>query len=76
MKAFTNTEEEEEEDGGENPIEPMETSTTTDVADAPFLERPEGQLLVSRILHDEKKSGSRKQSQLLLINHFLFMCCR
>ena len=43
----------------------MDTSTT-EVLDAPFLERAEGQLLVSRLLHDEKKSGSRK---LLFLSH-------
>lgn len=63
MKAFTNTDNDDEE-------EPMETNEqeeeansearTSIVANTPFLERPEGQLLVSRILQAEKKSGSRE----------------
>ncbi len=68
MKAFTNTEEEEEEeDGGEGKEQPMDTSEGNDgsvPANTPFLERPEGQLLVSRILQAEKKSGARKSSLL------------
>ncbi len=65
VKAFTNTEE--DEDGGEGKEQPMDTSEGNDgsiPANTPFLERPEGQLLVSRILQAEKKSGARKSSLL------------
>lgn len=54
VKAFANTEDGEE---------PMDTSTVNESADAfptnaPFLERPEGQILISRLIQSEKKSGS------------------
>lgn len=59
MKAFTNTE-----DGEEGGVEvPMDTSALCEDAfptNAPFLERPEGQILMSRMIQNEKKSGSCK----------------
>ncbi|EUB56227.1 RING finger protein unkempt [Echinococcus granulosus] len=69
VKAFTNVDE--EEDGNEklgNAAEPMDTSTADDdtlPANAPFLERLEGQLLVSRLLQNEKKSDSHEFARLV-----------
>ncbi|VDD81647.1 unnamed protein product [Mesocestoides corti] len=74
VKAFENTEEEEEGAANEACPEPMDTSATSEgglPVDAPFLERPEGQLLVSRILQSEKKSDSRK---LLTLHPFSLQC--
>uniref|UniRef100_A0A5K3EYX1 PUM-HD domain-containing protein n=4 Tax=Mesocestoides corti TaxID=53468 RepID=A0A5K3EYX1_MESCO len=68
VKAFENTEEEEEGAANEACPEPMDTSATSEgglPVDAPFLERPEGQLLVSRILQSEKKSDSHDFGRLI-----------
>ncbi|VUZ44153.1 unnamed protein product [Hymenolepis diminuta] len=64
VKAFTNTEDGEE--GGVGV--PMDTSALCEDAfptNAPFLERPEGQILMSRMIQNEKKSGSYEFSRLV-----------
>lgn len=81
MKAFTNVDEDNEKGDGneklENAAEPMDTSTVEDDTlppNSPFLERPEGQLLVSRLLQNEKKSGSRKCSPgYVLVERFFIL---
>ncbi|VDM33121.1 unnamed protein product [Hydatigera taeniaeformis] len=72
VKAFTNVEEDDEEndESGKlgNAAEPMDTSTPENYTlppNVPFLERPEGQLLVSRLLQNEKKSGSHEFARLV-----------
>lgn len=74
MKAFTDTEEEkaairieEEEEVVEESVTPMDVSS----ADAPFLERAEGQLLIKRLLLEEKKTGSREFYSVFLF-YYLF----
>ncbi|BHF77403.1 hypothetical protein SprV_0602050800 [Sparganum proliferum] len=62
VKAFTNPEETEEAGDSESA---MDTSTSTS-ANMPFLERPEGQLLIKRLLSEERASKSFDLGRLIV----------
>uniref|UniRef100_A0A0X3PV35 PUM-HD domain-containing protein n=1 Tax=Schistocephalus solidus TaxID=70667 RepID=A0A0X3PV35_SCHSO len=62
VKAFTNPDEADEPRGSEAL---MDSSTATS-ANMPFLERPEGQLLIKRLLREEKASKSFDLGRLII----------
>ncbi|KAL7056655.1 hypothetical protein AAHC03_021201 [Spirometra sp. Aus1] len=62
VKAFTNPDETEEAGDTESA---MDTSTSTS-ANMPFLERPEGQLLIKRLLSEERASKSFDLGRLII----------
>ncbi|KAM7534754.1 hypothetical protein Aperf_G00000118418 [Anoplocephala perfoliata] len=63
VRAFTNSEDLNEEEAEEEHVSTIDEDSFP--TNAPFLERPEGQILISRMIQHEKNSGSHDFSRLI-----------